>query len=163
MGAVYAVHEQDHTKAIVWYDKAVPLLTGPRPVSELYSPRREGEVLVSMGVTYWQQGQQARALEITQNGANLIELAVEDGILAKTSLSVPYGNLAAMYEQMGEATNATKYAEMANSANPKPEPRTGRATPASMRTGAVPQSSNMQRPNAQQQQQRQRMVNGTRR
>ncbi len=169
MGAVYAVHDQDHTKAIVWYDKAVPLLTGPRPVSELYSPRREGEVLVSMGVTYWQQGQQARALEITQSGANLIELAVEDGILAKTSLSVPYGNLAAMYEQMGEATNATKYAEMANAASPKAEPRTGRATPASMRTGAVPQSnnmsntSNMPRPNTQQQQQRQRMMNGTRR
>jgi hypothetical protein len=174
MGAVYAVHEQDHTKATQWYDKAVPLLTGPRPVSELYSPRREGEVLVSMGVTYWQQGQQARALELTQSGANLIELAVEDGILAKGALSVPYGNLAAMYEQMGEATNATKYAELANSASPKTEPRTGRATPASMRTSAAParatNSSNspsmpnsMQRSNPQQQQRQQRMMNGMRR
>ena len=79
------------------------------------------------------------------SGANLVELAVEDGILAKSALSVPYGNLASMYEQMGEATNATKYAEMANAANPKPEARTGRATPASMRTGATMQNNGQQR------------------
>jgi tetratricopeptide (TPR) repeat protein len=127
MGAVYAVHEQDHEKAVQWFDKAAPLLTGPRPVSELYSPRREGEVLVSMGVTYWQLGQQARALELTQSGANLVELAVEDGILAKSALAVPYGNLASMFEQMGETTNASKYSELADSASrPLVNPRTGR-------------------------------------
>ena len=63
-----------------------------------------------MGVTYWQLGQQARALEITQNGTSLVEMAVEDGILGKSSLAVPYGNLASMFEQMGETTNAGKYA-----------------------------------------------------
>jgi hypothetical protein len=115
MGAVHAVLKQDHLKAMPWYEKAVPLLTGPRPVSELYSPRREGEMLVSIGVTCWQVGQQARALEVTRSGVNLVELAVEDGILAKTALSVPYGNLATMYDQMGESTNATKYMELAKS------------------------------------------------
>ena len=128
MGAVYAVHQQDHNSAAQWYDKAAPLLNGPRPVSELYAPRREGEMLVSIGVTYWQLGQQARALEITKSGANLIELAVEDGILAKSALVVPYGNLATMYQQMGENTNAAKYSELAkNVAAPaaKPTPRVG--------------------------------------
>jgi tetratricopeptide (TPR) repeat protein len=115
MGAVYAVHQQDHQKAMPWYDKAVPLLTGPRPVSDLYSPRREGEMLVSIGVTCWQIGQQARALEVTRSGVNLVEMAVEDGILAKSALAVPYGNLASMYEQMGEPTNAAKYSELAKS------------------------------------------------
>jgi hypothetical protein len=115
MGAVYAVHQQDHMKAIPWYDKAVPLLTGPRPVSELYSPRREGEMLVSIGVSCWQIGQQARALEVTRSGVNLVEMAVEDGILARSSLAVPYANLANMYEQMGESTNAAKYSELAKS------------------------------------------------
>jgi tetratricopeptide (TPR) repeat protein len=115
MGAVHAVHQQDHQKAMPWYDKAVPLLTGPRPVSDLYSPRREGEMLVSIGVTCWQVGQQARALEVTRSGVNLVELAVEDGILAKSALAVPYGNLASMYEQMGESTNAAKYSELAKS------------------------------------------------
>jgi hypothetical protein len=40
---------------------------------------------------------------------------VEDGILARTALSVPYNNLATMYEQMGETTNADKYSQMAKS------------------------------------------------
>jgi tetratricopeptide (TPR) repeat protein len=122
MGAIHAVLKQDHLKAMPWYDKAVPLLTGPRPVSELYSPRREGEMLVSIGVTCWQVGQQARALEVTRSGVNLVELAVEDGILAKTALAVPYGNLATMYDQMGEATNATKYMELAKGANVPSKP-----------------------------------------
>jgi tetratricopeptide (TPR) repeat protein len=115
MGAVYAVHQEDHLKAVQWYDKAAPILTGPRPVSELYAPRREGEMLVSIGVTCWQLGQQARALELTRAGANLVELAVEDGILARSSLGVPYSNLATMYEQMGETTNAAKYSQLAKS------------------------------------------------
>ena len=129
MGAIYAVHQQDHTKAVQWYDKAAPLLNGPRPVSELYSPRREGEMLVSIGVSYWQLGQQTRALDVTQDGAKLIERAVEDGILAKSSLAVPYGNLATMYEQMGENTNAAKYTELAKSvqAARKPAAKVSRA------------------------------------
>ncbi len=130
MGAIYAVHQQDHTKAAQWYDKAAPLLNGPRPVSELYSPRREGEMLVSIGVSYWQLGQQTRALDVTQDGAKLIERAVEDGILAKTSLAVPYGNLATMYQEMGENTNAAKYTELAKSvqaASRKPSAKVSRA------------------------------------
>ena len=141
MGAVHAVHEQNHSKAAQWYEKAVPLLTGPRPVSELYSPRREGEVLVSMGVTYWQLGQQAKALELTQSGASLVELAVEDGILAKTALAVPYGNLASMYEQMGETTNASKYAALATTATKSStqlSPRSGRNNSPSVRTACQP-------------------------
>jgi hypothetical protein len=132
MGAVHAVHQLDHMKAAQWYDKAEPLLTSEWPKSELYSPRREGEMMVSMGVTYWQLGEQARALQLTQSGVNLVEMAVEDGILAKTALAVPYGNLATMYKNVGEMTNAAKYAELARSvAVPVSEmpPRLGR-TPA---------------------------------
>ncbi len=113
MGAVYAVHKLDHKKAAQWYDQADALLTGPRPVSELYAPRREGEMLVSMGVTYWQLGKQDQALKLTQDGVDLVEKAVADGILARTALAVPYGNLATMYKTTGETTNATKYADLA--------------------------------------------------
>jgi hypothetical protein len=115
MGAIYAVHKLDHAKAIQWYEKAAPLLTAPRPASELYAPRREGEMLVSMGVSYWQVGHQAQALELTQTGVGLVEAAVESGVLAKSTLAVPYGNLATMYEQMGENTNAAKYQNLAKS------------------------------------------------
>jgi tetratricopeptide (TPR) repeat protein len=139
MGAVYAVHQEDHLKAVQWYDKAAPILTGPRPVSELYAPRREGEMLVSIGVTCWQLGQQARALELTRAGVNLVELAVEDGILSRSSLSVPYGNLATMYEQMGETTNAAKYGQLAKSVM---APASNQATrPASAEAAARPNRS----------------------
>jgi tetratricopeptide (TPR) repeat protein len=115
MGAVYAVHKLDHAKAVSWYDKAAPLLTAQRPASELYAPRREGEMLVSMGVSYWQLGNQSQALDLTQTGVSLVEAAVENGVLAKTTLAVPYGNLATMYQQMGESTNAAKYSDLAKS------------------------------------------------
>jgi tetratricopeptide (TPR) repeat protein len=132
VGAVYAVHEQDHAKAVNWYQKAAPILSGPRPNSELYSPRRDGEMLVSMGVSFWQTGDKARALELTEEGAKLVEVAVEDGILAKTSLAVPYGNLASMYQQTGETTNAAKYANLAKSVGATPVPVEAR--PATQRT-----------------------------
>ena len=115
MGAVYAVHKLDHAKAVQWYDKAAPLLTSQRPASELYAPRREGEMLVSMGVSYWQLGNQTHALDLTQTGVGLVEAAVENGVLAKSTLAVPYGNLATMYQQMGEETNAAKYSDLAKS------------------------------------------------
>jgi hypothetical protein len=142
MGAVYAVHQEDHLKAVQWYDKAAPILTGPRPVSELYAPRREGEMLVSIGVTCWQLGQQARALELTRAGANLVELAVEDGILARSSLSVPYSNLATMYEQMGETTNAAKYSQLAKSVAAPAAAQSAR--PASTATTRPTQNSSAQ-------------------
>jgi hypothetical protein len=113
MGAVYAVHKLDHAKAAQWYEKSAPLLTGKRPASELYAPRREGEMLVSMGVSYWQLGNQTKALDVTQSGVALIEAAVKSGVLSKSTLSVPYNNLATMYQQMGEMTNAAKYTELA--------------------------------------------------
>jgi hypothetical protein len=44
-----------------------------------------------------------------------VERVVENGVLAKSTLAVPYGNLDTMYQQMGEETNAAKYSDMAKS------------------------------------------------
>jgi len=134
MGAVYAVHKLDHNKAVHWYDKAAPLITAKRPASELYAPRREGEMLVSMGVSYWQLGNQTKALDLTQTGVGLVETAVDSGVLEKSTLAVPYSNLSSMYQQMGENTNAAKYAAKAKSvastdaksSTPMQPPRIGR-------------------------------------
>jgi hypothetical protein len=121
IGAVHAIHKQDHKSAAQWYDKALPLLTAPRPASDLLAPQRDGEELVSMGVTYWEIGEKDHALDLTLEGAELVQRAVDEGILAKSSLAVPYGNLATMYEQMGNKEDAAKYAELAkNSGPPKP-------------------------------------------
>ncbi len=131
------MHKLDHAKAVQWYDKSVPLITSKWPASELVAPRREGEMLVSMGVSYWQTGDKSRALELTKTGVGLVETAVQGGVLEKKTLAVPYGNLASMYDQMGEAINAAKYNELAKSvgaedqvkadAKSKPQqPRVGR-------------------------------------
>jgi hypothetical protein len=134
-------------------------LNGKPLASELYSPRRDGEMLVSMGVSFWQTGNQTKALELTQAGSKLVEAAVEDGILAKSSLAVPYGNLATMYQQVGENANAAKYANMAKAvtggdASGKQAPRTGRTpatTPAPTgRTGMIQASGQQQASKGQQ-------------
>jgi tetratricopeptide (TPR) repeat protein len=121
IGVVHAVQKQDHKTAAQWYDKAMPLLTSPRPASTLLAPQHDGEELVSMGVTYWQIGEKDHAIDLTLNGVELVEKAVDGGILPKKSLAVPYGNLATMYEQLGEKEDAAKYADLAKSAGGAPK------------------------------------------
>ena len=121
IGVVHAVDKQDHKTAAQWYDKAMPLLTSPRPASTLLAPQHDGEELVSMGVTYWQIGEKDHAIDLTLNGAELVEKAVDGGILPKKSLAVPYGNLATMYEQLGEKEDAAKYAALAKTSGGVPQ------------------------------------------
>ena len=120
IGVVHAVQKQDHKTAAQWYDKAMPLLTAPRPASTFLAPQHDGEALVSMGVTYWQIGEKDHAIDLTLNGAELVQKAVDAGVLPTKSLGVPYGNLAAMYGQLGEKEDAAKYAELAKSASGAP-------------------------------------------
>jgi tetratricopeptide (TPR) repeat protein len=145
MGAVQAVHQLDHEKAAEWYAKAEPLLTGPLPKSELFAPRREGEMLVSMGVTYWQLGDKNRALTLTQHGVGRVEAAVKAGILARSTLGVPYGNLATMYEKLGESSNASKYSELARSVTGQGDPQSVGQAP-EIRQTSVGAKSSAQRP-----------------
>ncbi|MGD9635995.1 MAG: tetratricopeptide repeat protein [Pirellulales bacterium] len=121
IGVVHAVQKQDHKTAAQWYDKAMPLLTAPRPESTLLAPQHDGEELVSMGVTYWQIGEKDHAIDLTLNGAELVEKAVDGGMLPKKALAVPYGNLATMYEQLGEKDDAAKYSELARTATGAPK------------------------------------------
>lgn len=124
IGVVYAVQKQDHKTAAQWYDKATPLLTAPRPASTLLVPQHDGEELVSMGVTYWQIGEKDHAIDLTLNGAQMVKEAIEGGSLPKSALAVPYGNLATMFEQLGEKEDAAKYAELSRTASGAPAPAT---------------------------------------
>ena len=121
IGVVHAVQKQDHKTAAQWYDKAMPLLTSPRPASTLLAPQHDGEELVSMGVTYWQIGEKDHAIDLTLNGLELVEKSVDDGTLPKKALAVPYGNLATMYEQLGEKEDAAKYASLAKNVGGQPK------------------------------------------
>lgn len=109
IGAVYAVHEEDHTTACKWYDQAVDLLLNPVPVTTLAVPQQHGDALVSMGVSYWRTSDRERAVELTLAGVELIEEAVDAGLLGSTALSVPYENLSAMYQALGKTEPAARY------------------------------------------------------
>jgi tetratricopeptide (TPR) repeat protein len=118
IGALHAVHRGDHEEAVSWYERAAPALVRTAPVSPLTDPKRHGDALVSMGVSYWELGQKEKAVELTKMGAETIRTVVEDGLVDQVALAVPFSNLAAMHEMLGEAEQAQNYAEMAGRTEP---------------------------------------------
>jgi tetratricopeptide (TPR) repeat protein len=114
VGSIYAIQQQDHRKALPWFEKAVPLLEEPIPDSALADVGRQGETFVSMAVSYWQADDRKEALRLSNEGLKLVEQAVEQGILEAKALAVPYANLASMHRQMGDESKARKYSELAN-------------------------------------------------
>lgn len=112
LGAINAVHRQDHTEAVGWYDKAQLILTSEGTPSDFVVPRRDGEELVSMGVSYWQDGQKDLAIELTESGARLMERAVTAGVIKEKQLAVPYGNLETMHKVLENASKASEYGRL---------------------------------------------------
>jgi tetratricopeptide (TPR) repeat protein len=102
IGAVYAVHRQDHEQACQWYDRAANLLVAEVPLTPLANPGQHGDALVSMGVSYWEIGQRDHAYELTQKGVEFVQEGVTEELLAAETLSVPQGNLKAMARALGK-------------------------------------------------------------
>jgi tetratricopeptide (TPR) repeat protein len=113
MGAVLALRSGDHRQAVAWFQHAVPLLEKPAPPSAVVHPGRHGETFVSMAVSYWELGEQQEAVRLTEQGLQLMEVACADGHLDKGALAVPYGNLARMHEELGNAKSAQEFSELA--------------------------------------------------
>ncbi|TWT36751.1 hypothetical protein KOR34_16910 [Posidoniimonas corsicana] len=113
LGAANAVHKQDHAAAVEWYDQAQDLLLSDAPESELVVPRQLGEALVSMGVSYWNQGQQDKAVELTVQGSEIMQQAVEAKVLDPGAMAVPFGNLSTMHRKLGDTGESAKYAALA--------------------------------------------------
>jgi tetratricopeptide (TPR) repeat protein len=114
LGAIHAVREQNHRAAVAWFDKAVPLLEKPLPAEAAADLGRQGESLVSMGVSYWEAGQREKGAGLTEQGVHLMEQAVQEGMISETALAVPYGNLAAMNRQLGADAKADRFRVMAS-------------------------------------------------
>jgi tetratricopeptide (TPR) repeat protein len=114
LGAEHAVFRNDHLTAVKYYAKAIPLLEKPVPVACIAETPKHGEAFISMGVSYWQQGDQRKALDLTSEGVHLVEQAVKSGLAETAQLEIPYANLANMHRELGDATNSQKYADMAS-------------------------------------------------
>jgi tetratricopeptide (TPR) repeat protein len=113
VGSTYAVHGQDHHEAVRWYERALPHLNRTAPTAPSQESAYHGERLVSMGVSYWQVEAHAEAIQLTEAGLELMQAAAHHQILKPRALSVPYGNLASMYEAQGDAEKARKMAVLA--------------------------------------------------
>lgn len=141
LGAANAIHKQDHEEAVNWYEKARPIFAADRPESEFVVPRREGEAMVSMAVSYWEQGQKHLAVDLTNRGARLMRRSVAAGVTKERSLGVPYGNLAGMHRSMGNGEESTRFRRLAANARgeaaPATEPTT-RATAVARRPNPSP-------------------------
>lgn len=118
LGAVFAVQKSEHERAIAWYDRAVPLLETPVPPFAV-DCGKQGELFVSMAVSYWETSNRREALRLTNQGVKLMEQAAGQGLLAKPALAVPYSNLASMHEQLGDMQEARRYSELAARYEPK--------------------------------------------
>jgi tetratricopeptide (TPR) repeat protein len=114
LGVIEAVAKQDHVKAREWYGQAIKLLESPVPPTRLSDPGKHGEAFVSMAVSYWEHKERDESLRLTKQGLRLMETAVEDGLLNKASLAVPYGNLASMHAEMGDKELAEEFSELAS-------------------------------------------------
>jgi len=113
LGAIHAVGKQDHAAAVTWFEKGIPLFEETVPQLGEAEFGRLGETYVSMGVSYWEEGQKDRAVRLTKRGAELMHQAVIVGALAEPSLEIPYSNLATMAQHLGQNDQARQYLEEA--------------------------------------------------
>lgn len=113
IGAIYAVHHQDHDEAVRWYERAMPLLPDELPPSEQSDLALQAERFVSMGVSYWETGVKNEGVELTQTGLELMQRAVRKKLTAEQDLLVAYNNLAAMLRKTGRDDEAREFAAKA--------------------------------------------------
>jgi len=113
MGSVQAIGFQDHAQALAWYEKALPLYTSEALTGDQPALARHGRELVSMGVSYWEQGQQDRAYHLVERGTAWLERAVDAGQLPKSALAIPYENLATIHQHRGQSQQSEHYSNLA--------------------------------------------------
>lgn len=111
IGSYYAVQHESHQPAVQWYAQALEHLDQRQFTSPSLDVVPYGEMLVSMGVSYWENGQVDEALELTEAGVESLEAQVKRGQLDRKALIVPYNNLSAMHAHQGHAERAKEYSE----------------------------------------------------
>ncbi len=123
LGSIYAVHQKDHAKACGYYDQALLFFAEPLPPTRGDDSGIHGERFVSMGVSFWQHDRKDLAVKLTERGAELMETAAQHGLISKAALAVPYGNLAAMQQALGNQDASENYSRKAAAITPKKSKR----------------------------------------
>ncbi len=113
LGAIHAIGLKNHKAAIVWFDRTKPVF---KDILRNIGPEesgRIGEMLVSMGVSYWETDQKEEAIRLSELGLAKIKAAVDRKHLESISLLIPYSNLATMYEKLDDSEKAAQYTRLA--------------------------------------------------
>ncbi len=113
IGSVHALQKQDHSVAVEYFDRAFPLLKKALPHTPPSEVGQQGEALVSMAVSYWEIEDRDLAVRLTSAGAQLMEQAVDAGLMEFEALEVPYTNLASMHRHLGNDEEATDFEHLA--------------------------------------------------
>ncbi|HEV7224924.1 MAG TPA: tetratricopeptide repeat protein [Pirellulales bacterium] len=114
LAVLNATHLGRHPQAVALYEMALPLLD--RQTGAGADAGRRGEELATAAISYWNERQRDRAMSLTRRGIELLEQAARQGDIEKAALAVPYANLAAMHEQLGDRVQAASYSEQATNA-----------------------------------------------
>ncbi|HEX3726722.1 MAG TPA: hypothetical protein VHV08_10790 [Pirellulales bacterium] len=122
LGAIEALERRDHRAAVTWFDQAVPQLNRAAPSVGPTSRARDGQMFVSMAISYWEANRRSEAMQLTARGTKLLEQAAAEGLVARAKLAVAYGNLASMHEKLGHASDASRYSVKAASYQEKAPP-----------------------------------------
>ena len=69
---------------------------------------------ISMGVSFWKAGKHEQALKLTSEGVHLFNGAVDQGLIDRSQLEIPYSNLASMHHALGNTAASKEFAELAN-------------------------------------------------
>ena len=110
-GSLQAVYKNDHREAANWYRLALKKYEQTVANQGIISLGLHGERFVSMGLSFWQNGDHQQGLQLTQQGTDMIEQAVEEQDYQAQVLTVPFGNLAAMYRYLEKEEQADRYAQ----------------------------------------------------
>ena len=110
-GSIYAAQGRRSCRSGEVVRQGLPTFDDERLV-HLVDSSAFGDLFVSMGVSYWESGDRDKAIELTQAGAELMQEGVQTGATEIAALAVPYGNLAAMHQQMGNGDKAKHFATM---------------------------------------------------
>ena len=113
LGAIHAIGMNNHRAAIVWFDRTLPIFDDILPGLGPEETGRVGEMLVSMGVSYWHTDQKNESIRLSELGLKKIKAAVDKGYLEMTALLIPYSNLSTMWSKLDDHEKADKYYQSA--------------------------------------------------
>ena len=113
LGSVEAIDKQNHEEACKWYDTAAEFLKNEGVEKYARGMGWHGERMVSMGLSYWKEGNRPKGLNLTKRGIQWIEQAVQVQGFSSQNLKIPYGNLAIMYRALGQPQEAEKISDAA--------------------------------------------------